>query len=375
MPRSHVPPVIRSLGRVFRDASRSRRYEIKFVVGDGIQPVQSLLSPLRIRDELTTRLGRPPTPGEESRERWKYYEYARFHTFNSSPGFAYFLLVHLANAGLVTSITTTNYDSYLDSLSLRIEPWNINPCARKGDYCWEDYYSQNAVGLRRAWKIHGSLSHVLFHGCSDPVRPHIFRLPHFPVYNSVGAMRRSFNFSANHDHLSYIGMRHGIPSLNYERQKAGDAHHFLDWELGDRRKAFKTEIEASIDDLLSSSTRAIVMIGFTGYYDNRKPDDPFNEELVPHVIALSKRVPVFYLIRQSQALRLRRDPPPTGSLYHYFRRRLPNRFAVFSEAGTFLAACLEHAHLASSSELRARYSWDWEHGDMFIPRDHFPKVA
>jgi hypothetical protein len=134
--------------------------------------------------------------------------------------------------------------------------------------------------------------------------------------------------------------------------------------------AFMNSINSAVADLESSSTLAIVILGFTGYF-NSAASDPYNEELVPILLNLSRRVPIFYLIRDTQHQRLLAHLPPPGSLFHHFRRRRGS-FGVYRDAGEYLATALQLARLATGAGLWQEWVWDWVNGPSFMPRDQFP---
>jgi hypothetical protein len=369
--RGHRENATWSLAGLIKEAS-SRAKKIKFVVGDGIWPVQSLVSPDSIRTKFISRRGRNPTVSEEAVERWKSYEYARFHTFNSCPAFGYFVLFHLARRNYIQSIVTTNYDLRFDSLAERFDIWSVNPSLATGRYSWESYDSARTSKVR-LWKIHGSLSHVTFLTCSSQDGAHIFRAPHFPINNSINSLRQRWGFIANHDYFGQVGRRYGITTLCGETQTPTVASHFLDWAYGNKREVFKNQIQAAVADLSAPSTLAIVLLGFTGFF-NKSTNHPYNEELVPTILSLSKRNPVLYFIHESQYRRLLDRPPPKGSLFHYFRR-LPRVFKVYRDAGDELASAIQLAGLGETTDLRQEWLWDWVNGDAFITREHFPQEA
>lgn len=349
-------------------AAKSERHKLKLVIGDGIHPVQGLLSPERITSDYEREFGKPPSGRQQARRQWDAYEVARFQTYNSCPSFGYFILFYLAKRGLISSIITTNYDLFFNSIADRLgDVWQINPAASPSSYSWEGYYSRPSPRKTPLWKIHGSLTHTVNKACPSDEHAHIFRLPNFPVTTAASRVSTVIRRKIRHNNLAYIGARYSISSLTSESGGPGVSCHYLDWAFNNDRSCFCREIDRATQQLKSFPSAPILLIGFTGYYDRRRKN-PWNEELAPVVSSLPPRTQIFYLLKDEQAARLERTPPPSGSLYHKFYRS-KIYYDVFSDAGEYLSRVLEASGVAKISALKRQYIWEWVNGSLFTPMD------
>ncbi len=171
-------------------SSAEPSHPIDIVVGNKIAPV-----PLEARFtffERTLPLHNLDTAVVEKLY-WNHLEYYRLRTSNGLPNINYLCLAALIRRGVVSSVITTNYDIYLQSVERR-DPsfrFHLNPCLRPEDTGWDSdgYYSRWPWGwppttIRDGdgrlhvplWKVHGDLGFVRWAHCD-----HRFGLPDFAV--------------------------------------------------------------------------------------------------------------------------------------------------------------------------------------------------
>jgi hypothetical protein len=82
---------------------------------------------------------------------------------------------------------------------------------------------------------------------------------------------------------------------------------YIDWTWNNDRNRFRREIDGAKAVLTSpGKIAAVVLLGFSGYFNNRDPHDPWNEELVPCIRALLKNGfrDVYMAVHDAQAARI-----------------------------------------------------------------------
>jgi hypothetical protein len=313
------------LGRIIDDLyalpldRRSHIPRLIVIVGNGIRPVCNILNDDQLKLEATRRrCSANPSDRDFQELRWRFFEYARYFTAHSLPTLAHAAVFRLVKDRVCSDLITTNYDLYFDSLWAKYPGLGVrqNPVLREGEYDWDGYYSQ-AQGSEltpRYWKLHGSLSHVVFRGAGQSC--HIHRLPRFPV-------------STNQPDLQGAFQQRMVPSLGYEaslfprsriplsKTLQSQFDPFIDWTFGNKRELFTKEILAVRQRLQNPNcAAAILLIGFTAYYDPSNPTDPWNEEIVEDLLALQDKgtVPIFMAVHKKQFANLSKPS------YHLMRR-------------------------------------------------------
>jgi hypothetical protein len=187
--------------------------------------------------------------------------------------------------GVCSNLITTNYDLFFDTIWKKYPDFiGTNPILDNHEYDWEGYYSSRK-NKRCYWKIHGSLSHVVFKSEKGSKNPYIFSLPRFAVSSNKPGIATAYR------------LKHTIPYLGYEahvytktdfcqiRHLSPRFIPYIDWSFGNNRSLFNKEILGAKTVLSKpDSIAAIVLIGFRGFYDPK--GHPWNEELYEDLIQL-----------------------------------------------------------------------------------------
>ncbi|MCF8083471.1 MAG: SIR2 family protein [Deltaproteobacteria bacterium] len=239
-------------------------------------------------------------------------------------------------------VITTNYDLFFDSVWAKYPDLNIvqNPVAHRDEFLWDGYYSyrQKARGKPRYWKIHGSLSHVVFRAQTNLHNWQILRLPRFPISTNQPDLPKAFGAKCL---APFLGYESGIyPNTRFTHPYTLDPQFdpFIDWSYGSKRDLFRREIEGAKKVLKQrAQIAAVVIIGFRGYYNHKDPNDTWNEELVPILdgILNAGAPPVFMAIHEKQYAKI--DEPTSQ-----FMKRLENidRCRSYKKVRHFLEALL-----------------------------------
>ena len=231
-----------AIAKVLSDKNK----KLVFIIGNGFQPVDSIQKEEDFKDSVRTHYGADYgavtaswTDEDWDLERWKYLEYARFFTRNCTPSFGYYLLNYLIGKQHIKTIITTNYDLFLNSMFERTnkdqDSYCFNPAIRNTDFDWEGYYSKTTPSNHNAvkiFKIHGSLSHVVFRNClRHNNQLHIFRLPSFMLGFDTRPIRDEFSVKYLHDYLGHIGRRYRHTTLIDDASETGYYVHHIDWAV------------------------------------------------------------------------------------------------------------------------------------------------
>jgi hypothetical protein len=314
-------------------------------------------------------------------ERWKYLEFARFFTNNTIPSLGYFLLNHLISRKKIRSIITTNYDLYLNSVFERTSNSTrshcFNPVKNNNDFDWENYYtSRKSLNFDtvKIFKIHGSLTHVVFKNCSPQNNQlHIFKLPSFLVGFDTRQIRRKFRLKYLHNYLGHIGVKHNQPTLINDSSRTGYYVHYIDWAVKplcnsrtNYRDFFKKEIEYAIKELKKiKNIGAIIIIGFTGYHNEANLRDDRNEELTPIIVSLLGKVPVFHFLEEEQ---YRKASGNINKLHLWNAVKNVNVSHVntYTNTGDFLMSLICGKNKLLRNRLKAEHDADWVNGNLFM---------
>jgi hypothetical protein len=113
---------------------------------------------------------------------------------------------------------------------------------------------------------------------------------------------------------------------------------FIDWTYNNDRSRFQREIVAAKNVLRDSAKiAALVLIGFSGYFNEHNTSDPWNEELVPEIRRLHSRGfdKIFMAVHAAQA---RRAAAPTYGLMRDLMRE--NRWWSYNATNDFMTELL-----------------------------------
>jgi hypothetical protein len=319
---SHVPPKKRLL----------------IIVGNGIRDVANILNDDKVKIEARKR-GYVPGSRRFLEFKWRLFEYARYYTANSLPTYAHCCIYRMVADKACLHLITTNYDLYFDSIWTKHRGLQIdtNPVAARGEYLWDNYYSRKSRSGRRCyWKIHGSLTHGVFRTRSSgsPATFVLARLPRMAVPTNRPTIARAYGLSTTCPFLGYEATEY--PLSVFPRHSDVDAtfEPFIDWTYSNDRSLFSKEISA-VEVLLKRTAEidSILLIGFRGYYNRSKPNDPWNEELIPVLESLLRKGfdNIFMAVHRRQAATVSH---PTSE---FLRNRLiAGRASIYDDAGLWM---------------------------------------
>lgn len=317
-------------------AGRQLGRRLVFIVGNGIDPVDNILNDRDLRRKAGSHYR---TPRAFEAYKWRHFEYARYYTATSLPSFAHCCIFKFVEEGLCRDVITTNYDMFFDTIWEHLSKVRVcrNPIARRGEYLWEGYYSPRkrlAAGARY-WKIHGSLSHVCFKNRRRAGTHHIHRLPRFAISANDSLLARRYRIPTQAPFLGFERANFTRTAFANYADLSGTFSPHIDWTWDNEREKFRGEIEGA-RAVLSDSAKiaAVVLLGFSGYYNDHDPTDPWNEELVPDIRNLHARGfrNVFMAVHEAQAGRIRF--PAYGLMRELAARR---RCWPYQIAGDFMA--------------------------------------
>ncbi len=260
---------------ILRSAKAANR-KILVVVGDGIDPVLELhgLSPIKESDISHPRSGRLQA---QDKSGWSRFEHTRHVTQNVEPNRSYQFIFHLARLQLVQAIITTNYDLTLNSLFSRLAMplgVKINPILNPGEYEYGGYCSPQDPRALPIWKIHGSLSHVLFRKCKT-----IFPCPDFVLPFGPMDIVNEFDHLISHIYLPrHASCCSSKRSLRIRKSRCGHYVHVLDWKIPNFswHPLFRRIIQGAMAEF-RRDPYAILILGFKGF--RGMPGDPRHEEI------------------------------------------------------------------------------------------------
>lgn len=258
-----------------RSAKAANR-KILVILGDGIDPVLELhgLTPIKEYDISHPRHGRLRARDQSS---WSRIEHVRLMTQNVEPFRSYQFIFHLVRLQLVQAIITTNYDLTLDSLFSRLAPHmnvKINPILNPREYNHQGYCSPQDPGALPIWKIHGSLSHVLFRKCKT-----LFPCPDFVIPFDPMDILDEFDHLISHVYLPrHASCCSARRSLSRRESRCEYYVHVMDWKIPNfsRHPIFQRIIRGSMAEF-HKDPYAILILGFKG--NKTSPGDPRHEEI------------------------------------------------------------------------------------------------
>lgn len=325
--------MLAALGRIIDDLYQQLRRggrlkrRIVFVVGNGVHPVSNILNDAQLR----AKAGAAMPADEFEAFKWRHFEFARYWTSNALPSLAHCCIHKLVEDGLCTDVITTNYDLYFDTIWQR-SSFSIqqNPVLDSDEWPWEDYYTRKKPsGSRRYWKVHGSLSHVAFASAATRPTVHLHRLPRFAISINTTELATAYRIESQAPFMGYEREHYVGTAFSSLADLRGPFLPFIDWTYANERSRFAREI-AGAQAVLSNqrAIAAVVLVGFSGYYDDANAGDPWNEELVPalHALAANGFNEVHMAVQQKQfenvarpQYRLMRELNADGRCYVYKR--------------------------------------------------------
>jgi hypothetical protein len=318
--------------------------KIVFLVGSGIRHICNILNDDQIKKEITKRpyINKDPKSQSFQEFRWRLFEYARYYTANALPTFAHACIFQMIKDGLCRDLITTNYDLFFDAIWEKYPELGVkqNPVCNQGDYHWDGYYSykKHPRGKPRYWKIHGSLSHIVFQGRNPSVKPQIHRLPRFACSTNQPDLAKYYGDKCLAPFMGFETSQYRLTKFTHPYLLQSQFEPFIDWTFGNKRSLFDCETRSASRILKDEkNVAAIVIIGFRGYYNDADIIDPWNEELVPVLTKVldAGKIEVFIALHKYQ---YQRSNEPTSG----FARRLikDSRCFVYDDVSKFIQALL-----------------------------------
>jgi hypothetical protein len=291
-----------------------------FIIGNGIVSVDNIIDDNKLRSKAGPRY---KTPKSFEAFKWRHFEYARYYSSTSLPSYAHYCVYKLVETGVCRDVITTNYDMFFDTIwghspTLQIHQ---NPVAETGEYSWEDYFSmrRRAAKGTRYWKIHGSLSHVCFGGRRGSPH-HLYKLPGFAISANDDSLAQKYRIPTQAPFMGFEIARYPKTSFADQSDLVGGFRPYIDWTWDNDRIRFRREIDGAKAVLASpAKIAAVVLVGFSGYFNDRNPKDPWNEELVPAIRNLRANGfrNIYMAVHENQIARISR---PAYGLMREFER-------------------------------------------------------
>ena len=305
---------LNNLGRIIDDllalvATGGRTDKtLVFLVGNGIDPVNNILND----NQLKARAGgRYSSKKAFDAYRWRHFEYARYYSSTSLPTFTHCCIHKLVEKGVCRDVITTNYDMFFDSIWQRSPHLRVcqNPVLTNGEYEWEGFFTPKARAAKRPryWKVHGSLSHVRFCSSNVACEDHLYRLPRFAISVNDDRLAQKFRIPTQAPYMGFERTLFPRTKFAQPTELQGGFSPYIDWTYNNVRTIFSREIEGAKQVIRNSSKiAALVLIGFSGYFNDADPLDPYNEELIPEIRAIRAAGfdSVFMIVHEKQAARM-----------------------------------------------------------------------
>lgn len=225
---------------------------------------------------------------ERHRAVWSEYEYSRLYSRNVLPPQSYYFVARLCAAGLVRSILTTNYDSFLWSIFTRdrsLPETLINPILLPHSTeapGYRSYHNPDKLGIL---SLHGSFEWAQFQECGCLVS-----LPTWAVGSNLWRVMDTWGGVFFHDYQK-----------GHSTRPTGAAHHFIDWNLGSRA-LFAPEIDAARQEIrwALSNGGILLLLGFMGTRSPRAGMESWHEEMADPIAAAAQAIPTFMVITEDQ---------------------------------------------------------------------------
>jgi len=223
---------------------------------------------------------------ERNRAVWSEFEYSRLFSRNVLPPQSYYFMAQLCGAGLVRSILTTNYDSFLWSIFTRdrsLPDIIINPLLSRHSTDASGYRNHSDPEKLEIYFLHGSFEWAQFKDCGCLVA-----LPAWAVGTNLWRVEERWGGVFFHDYREGHSLR-----------PTGAAQHFIDWNLGNR-DPFTPEIDAARGEIewAKNNGGVLLLLGFMGTHCPRLPS--WHEEISAPIVAAAQRTPTFMVITDEQ---------------------------------------------------------------------------
>jgi len=277
------------------------RRKLVLVIGAGISQLSTIRHPRVILSSNAPHVKEclkcPHSDKAYERQRavWSAFEYNRLYSRNVLPPQSYYFMARLCGSGLVRSILTTNYDSFLWSIFTKdqnlpeiiINP--VLPRAATEIASYRNHYEPDKLGI---YFIHGSFEWAQFKECRCLVP-----LPPWAVGTNLWRVEESWGGVFFHDYHE-----------GHNFSPTGPAQHFIDWNLGNR-DPFAEEIDAARREIewAENNGGVLLLLGFMGTRCPRLPS--WHEELAAPIAAAAHKIPTFMVITEEQDTESRKHKP------------------------------------------------------------------
>jgi len=282
--------------------SRSKRRRLVLILGAEVSKLTSIRHPKVIFKKNPRFLrcqdcAHSTKEYEQQRATWSEFEYHRMFSRNVLPEFAYYFIAKFCSLGLVRSILTTNYDSFLWSIFSKDSKFPkplFNPVLNRNEndpFGYLTHKDSKKVGI---FYLHGTFDWGQFKNCGCLVN-----LPPWAVGTNLWSVQEDWGGVFLHDF-----------QLGHNSNPTGPVRHYTDWKI-DRvdRSSFSREITAAKRELAWAieNNGLLLLLGFTGTYSHRLPG--WHEEISEKVAAAARRIPTFMVITSVQAEKCRQGYP------------------------------------------------------------------
>jgi len=271
------------------------RRKLIILLGAGISQLSSIRHPqvilsgnpaLHVRNCLRCR--HSSESYERHRAVWSEYEFSRLYSRNVLPPQSYYFIARLCTDGLVRSILTANYDSFLWSIFTRdhsLPEILINPILLPDSTENPGYRSYSNPDKLAIFSLHGSFEWAQFQECGCLVS-----LPTWAVGSNLWRVMDTWGGVFFHDYQK----GHSI-------NPTGAAHHFIDWNIGNRA-LFAPEINAARQEIgwALSNGGILILLGFMGTRSTRPEMQSWHEEIADPIAAAAQEIPTFMVITEEQ---------------------------------------------------------------------------
>lgn len=268
------------------------RRKLVLVIGAGISQLSTIRHPRVIlsSDAPHVRECLKCLHSDEAYERqravWSAFEYNRIYSRNVLPPQSYYFVARLCATGLVRSILTTNYDSFLWSIFTKdhsLPEVIFNPVLPRPATEIPSYRNHFEPDKLKIFFLHGSFEWAQFKNCGCMVP-----LPPWAVGTNLWRVEESWGGVFFHDYHEGHSIR-----------PTGPAQHFIDWNL-ENRDPFAEEIEAAFREIewAENNGGVLLLLGFMGSHCPHLPS--WHEEVAAPIAAAAHKIPTLMVITEEQ---------------------------------------------------------------------------
>jgi hypothetical protein len=283
-----IENVITNLNSICEDIVKSdNKRRLVVIIGNGLQP-QAFKRRDKLINSFAVSLGKNK---EEIFEGliWDEYENRRQVSSNILPVPAYALIFYLYLEAFSKIIITSNYDQFLNSIFNKNQiDFVLNPVDKEKiiDLRYTNNYYQSIKNLFSiiVWKYHGDTGFFSFPQC-------------FCTFGLPSERTNFVNLCGDEVILSEIQEKIGCQNSHIIKE----ARHHIDFNYPEtsRENIFDYEIKGTLKELEENSLSysAIIVLGFTGRWDENNKDNRSSEEITPTLIKLAKGgFPIFMFL-------------------------------------------------------------------------------